>query len=43
LKLAAILRIKEAWADRPEYGSIVRSFDIYSAVLDSGVRTPDGF
>lgn len=40
---AAILRIKEAWADRPEYGSAVHGYDIYTAVLDSGVRTLDQF
>jgi hypothetical protein len=35
----AILRIKEVWAGRPDY----RSFDIYTAVLDSGVQTADEF
>ncbi|HLH47385.1 MAG TPA: hypothetical protein VKV25_09510, partial [Acidimicrobiales bacterium] len=39
----AILRIKHAWAGRPEYGQSVRSFDVYSAVLDAGVRDPAGF
>jgi hypothetical protein len=39
----AILRIKAAWAVRPEYGRMVRSIDIYSAVLDGGVRDVDGF
>ena len=29
----AILRIKEVWAGRPGY----RSYDVYTAVLDSGV------
>jgi hypothetical protein len=40
---AAILSIKRVWADRPEYGRSVTSFDIYTAVLDRGVRTPDEF
>lgn len=39
----AILRIKEAWHRRPEYGSDVRSYDIYEAVLDYGARTPAEF
>ena len=39
----AILRIKDAWHRRPEYRSVVRSYDIYAAVLDHGVRTPDAF
>ncbi|MEU4115478.1 hypothetical protein AB0F71_13395 [Kitasatospora sp. NPDC028055] len=39
----AILRIKHAWADRPEYGRSVRSWGIYRAVLDEGVRTPEEF
>ncbi|MGC0332381.1 hypothetical protein RKD23_005371 [Streptomyces sp. SAI-170] len=40
---AAILGIKRAWADRPEYGTAVRSYDVYRAVLDDGVRDPAGF
>ena len=39
----AILAIKRAWVDRPEYRRSVTSFDIYSAVLDRGVRTPEEF
>ena len=39
----AILRIKTTWASRPEYGKTVRSFDIYTAVLNDGVRTGDEF
>jgi hypothetical protein len=35
----AILRIKHAWAERPEYGRSVRSWDVYRSVLDDGVRT----
>lgn len=38
-----ILAIKDEWADRPEYGKTVRSFDIYTAVLDDGVESPDRF
>ncbi|MEX2969135.1 hypothetical protein [Streptomyces sp. C184] len=40
---AAILEIKRAWADRPEYGTTVKSFDVYRAVLDDGVRDPARF
>lgn len=39
----AILRIKDQWARRPEYGGSVRGFDVYAAVLDDGVRTPAEF
>ena len=39
----AILRIKEAWARLPAYGSEVHGYDIYEAVLDHGVETPEGF
>jgi hypothetical protein len=39
----AILDIKRAWVDRPEFGKTVRSFDIYTAVLDGGVRTSEEF
>jgi hypothetical protein len=39
----AILRIKDQWATRPEYGHSVRSVDLYTAVLDDGVRTPSEF
>jgi hypothetical protein len=39
----AILQIKDVWADRPEYGSSVRSYDVYRSVLDDGVRTPEQF
>ena len=36
---SAILDIKRAWVNRPEYGQTVTSFDIYTAVLDR--RHPD--
>ncbi len=39
----AILLIKSAWAGRSEYGTAVGSFDIYSAVLNDGVRTTAQF
>jgi hypothetical protein len=35
----AILRIKAAWSARPQYGISVRSFDIYTAVLDGHVSS----
>lgn len=38
-----ILRLKEAWWRRPEYGQSVRSYDIYTSVLDHGVRTVEQF
>jgi hypothetical protein len=40
---AAILLVKVAWAGRPEYRRDVRSWDIYTAVLDHEVRTPAQF
>ena len=39
----AILVIKDAWAQRPEYGNQVTSWDIYRAVLDDGLRTSAEF
>ena len=40
---SAILEIKRAWKDRPEYRRSVTSYDIYTAVLDHGVRTAAEF
>ncbi len=40
---AAILRIKDAWSSRPEYGVGVCGYDIYMSVLDGNVRTADQF
>ncbi|MEV7940071.1 hypothetical protein AB0O82_28545 [Kitasatospora sp. NPDC088264] len=39
----AVLRIKHAWSEHPEYGRGVRGWDVYRAVLDDGVRTPEQF
>jgi hypothetical protein len=39
----AILRIKDRWIGNPAYGRSVRSYDIYTAVLDAGVRTAAQF
>lgn len=39
----AILRIKDIWHKLPDYRSTVKSVDIYDAVLEHGVRTPDEF
>jgi hypothetical protein len=39
----AILRIKDAWHRRPEYPDEVGGLDVYTAVLDHGVRTPEEF
>lgn len=41
--VASILSIKTVWAARAEYGKQVKSFDIYTAVLDNNVRTPAEF
>jgi len=41
--VVSILRIKTVWAPRAEYGKQVKSFDIYTAVLDDQVRTPAEF
>ncbi len=39
----AILDIKKAYLGRPEYGKSVNANEIYRAVLDDGVRTPEEF
>jgi hypothetical protein len=39
----AVLRIKDVWHRRPEYPDEVSGLEIYTAVLDHGVRTPEGF
>ncbi|EHB57529.1 hypothetical protein [Paenibacillus lactis] len=39
----AILQIKSSWAARQEYGKEVKSYDIYTAVLEDDVRTPEQF
>ena len=38
-----IIRIKEEWTPRPEYGRTVNGTLIYEAVLDGGVRTVPEF
>ncbi|MCS7482368.1 hypothetical protein ACFFQW_20175 [Umezawaea endophytica] len=40
---AAILEIKKAYLGRPEHGKSVNGYEIYRAVLDDGVRTPEAF
>lgn len=40
---AAVLRIKDVWYRRPEYPDEVGGADVYSAVLEDGVRDPEGF
>jgi hypothetical protein len=40
---AAILAIKSVWHLRPEYPDAVSGFEIYTAVLEDGVRTPEEF
>jgi hypothetical protein len=39
----AILRIKDVWHRLPSYPDQVSGWEIYSAVLDDGVRTPAEF
>ena len=39
----AILRIKDVWHRRPEYPDEVSGSEVYTAVLEHGVRTPDEF
>ncbi|WP_055108652.1 hypothetical protein [Paenibacillus ihumii] len=41
--MVSILSIKTIWASRAEYGKEVKSFDIYTAVLDHGIRTAADF
>ena len=36
----AVLRIKDVWHRRPAYPDQVGGLDIYTAVVDDGVRTP---
>ena len=40
---SAILRIKDVWHRRPEYPDAVSGFEIYTAVLQHGVRAPEQF
>jgi hypothetical protein len=40
---AAVLRIKDVWHRLPSYPDHVGGFEIYAAVIDNGVRTPDQF
>lgn len=39
----AILRIKDAWHSHPDYRHAICSVDIYTAVLDHDIWTPDQF
>ena len=39
----AVLRIKDVWHRRPEYPDEVSGLEIYTAVLEHGVRTPEAF
>jgi hypothetical protein len=39
----AILRVKDVWHRRPEYPDTVGGVEIYTAVLEHGVRTPGEF
>jgi hypothetical protein len=39
----AVLRIKDEWHRRPEYPGEVGGLEVYTAVLEDGVRTPGQF
>ena len=38
-----MLRIKDYWHRQPAYPHDVGGLDIYTAVIDDGIRTLDGF
>lgn len=40
---AAVLRIKDVWFRLPSYPDRIGGFEIYTAVIDDGVRTPEQF
>ncbi len=40
---AAILAVKDAVCNRPEYGKTVLSVHVYEAVLERGIETPEAF
>jgi hypothetical protein len=40
---AAVLRIKDVWFRLPSYPDEIGGFEIYTAVMDDGVRTPEEF
>ena len=40
---SAVLRIKDVWHRRPTYPDQAGGLDIYTAVIDDGVRTPRQF
>jgi hypothetical protein len=42
-QIDAVLAIKDVWHRLPTYPDEVGGLDIYTAVLDAGVRTPDEF
>ena len=40
---AAVLRIKDVWFQHPSYPDQIGGFEIYTAVIEEGVRTPEQF
>jgi hypothetical protein len=40
---AAVLRIKDVWFRLPSYPDEIGGFEIYTAVMEDGVRTPEEF
>jgi hypothetical protein len=40
---SAVLRVKDVWHRRPDHPDLVSDLEIYTAVIDDGVRTPRQF
>jgi hypothetical protein len=40
---SAVLRVKDVWHRRPDYPDLAGGLEIYTAVIDDGVRTPRQF
>jgi hypothetical protein len=40
---AAVLRIKDVWYELPSYPDQIGGFEVYTAVINDGVRTPEQF
>jgi hypothetical protein len=40
---AAVLRVKDVWFRRPSYPNQIGGSEIYTAVIEGGVRTPEEF
>jgi hypothetical protein len=40
---AAVLKIKDVWYRRPSYPDQIGGLDVYTAVIEDGIRTPEQF